>query len=215
MIFIKKGPKLTNSNKVPSMFLDKMKAKPGCIWNTAKRLHERQIGWHKFHKTWTSEARHQSMNKIVHVISYQLKPNHPIFFEILYVENVDLGSDWNCGRIDLPNSKFVFSIDFWAFFVQSYSCVAAVHIEHLLLNMRITQKSCILFHFLPGCKNQKMFLPRFCHHVIVFLILNIIQTNKLKIFRFFVEYCSLKIWIWGVIETAVGLISSIQNSYFQ
>ena len=27
------------------------------------------------------------------VIFYQLKPNHPIFFEILYVENVDLGSD--------------------------------------------------------------------------------------------------------------------------
>ena len=90
------------------------------------------------------------------VIFYQLKPNHPIFFEILYVKNVDLGSDWNCGRIDLPNSKFVFSIDFWAFFVQSNWCVAAVHIEHLLLNMRTTQKSCALFHFLPGCKNQKM-----------------------------------------------------------
>ena len=39
----------------------------------------------------------------------------PIFCEILFVENVDLGSDWNCGMIDLLNSKFIFSIDFWVF----------------------------------------------------------------------------------------------------
>ena len=120
-------------------------------------------------------------------------------------EWLKLRYDWS------PQFKIHIFNRFLGVFVQSNGCVAAVHIEHLLWSMLIAPKSCAIFSFTFGCKlsfRRKESKVLFCGE-------KKIWYKNWKVVRFFVKYCSLKMWIWGVIETAVGLISSIQNSYFQ
>ena len=99
----------------------------------------------KIYFSWWKKAKEKIIQKLKGIPIFQW---NSVRWKCEFEEWLKLRYDWP------PQFKIYIFNRFLGIFLQNNGCVAAVHIEHLLLNLIITQKSCALFSFFFGCKVQ-------------------------------------------------------------